>query len=1107
MARAVAPDPPTVVYDPADFFVLRAAVLPIEALQTAFGASCSAVGTADPPSLSGATASDSTDAGLQRWVRDPFVQAAIYLVSPSLSQRLSEWLSNPTTVDFSSVRSALFRYFVRMTTRATPFGLMASFTTGRLSSTSQLELGPRDALCRASWFDLGFVYPLVNRLLSSPEVRKELRYTLNTTFFRHDDGWRYVEQIEGSKQRERILTRITASDVLDRIVAFCRGSNGVKPAELSALILHNESDVDAQEASAFVEQLIDSQILIPTLTPTLTGRDPVEHLLRESDRIALLADFHRAFKAAADRLAAIDRMPVETLRDSYRSLAALLEGQFEAAGERHLFHVDLRREAPKLSLDRALVPAIMAAVEVLRRISAPPWPHAALEDFRAQFEERYGDREVELLAVLDEDAGIGFEIDPASRRNEGLLKEFKFPRQTDADDSKPDGGRVRRLIRLLECAHVEMRMAIRLSEEDIEQLTAADARPLPDVFTVFGCVGPGSPAADESGRPCFVLRSISSGVGLFGRFCRADSHLKEQLKALLRSEEALRPAAVFAEIVHLPQDRTGNVVCRPAFRSKDLPYLGESGLDVTDRIYASDLAVSVRGGRIVLRSRSLGREVLPRITCAQNTQAQNASVYRFLAALALQDGASSLQFSWGAFFDEASFLPRVSYGPVVLAPASWRVDPAAALAWTKCPQRERHQGIQAWRSKWRIPRWIQIGHHDNLLSLDLEDSTCVDTLLDEVNRAKPCRVRELIPAPGDLCVKSPEGHHVHEVMLPFVRRSRAATVEKTESERQRPPSERRFAPGSRWLYAKLYGGHLATERALVSDLFDWIRDGQAMGSFDRWHFVRYRDTDEHLRLRFHGDPESLRRDVRPKLEGLFRRWSDTGAIWRFQYDTYEREVDRYGGSEAIEIAESIFHIDSEAIVELLRNAPPQPSRDWRWQLSMKLIDQYYEAFAQDLQAKRGAAELAELSFRAEFRVDKEFEGALSRRYRADRGVLEALFENGPRLPEQFGWAQSVLSCFRSRLEPLASWFGTQSAQQKLTAPLADILRSLVHMHVNRMTLANSREHEMIVYAFLHRLYRSQLARAVDGPLAEKERFELSNGTPSRVRRNLREPRS
>lgn len=145
MARAAAAP------DPADFFVLRAAVLPIEALQEAAGTLRNVSNAADPPPPSHAAASESSR--LERWVRDPFVQAAIHLASPTLSERVSEWLSNPTAGGFSSLRSALFRYLVRMTTRATPFGLMASFTTGRLSSSSQLELGSRNALRRASWFD------------------------------------------------------------------------------------------------------------------------------------------------------------------------------------------------------------------------------------------------------------------------------------------------------------------------------------------------------------------------------------------------------------------------------------------------------------------------------------------------------------------------------------------------------------------------------------------------------------------------------------------------------------------------------------------------------------------------------------------------------------------------------------------------------------------------------------------------------------------------------------------------------------------------------------------------------------------------------------------
>jgi thiopeptide-type bacteriocin biosynthesis protein len=38
----------------------------------------------------------------------------------------------------------------------------------------------------------------------------------------------------------------------------------------------------------------------------------------------------------------------------------------------------------------------------------------------------------------------------------------------------------------------------------------------------------------------------------------------------------------------------------------------------------------------------------------------------------------------------------------------------------------------------------------------------------------------------------------------------------------------------------------------------------------------------------------------------------SGLLSRFQLDTYEREVERYGGAAGITPAEKLFHADSEA---------------------------------------------------------------------------------------------------------------------------------------------------------------------------------------------------
>src|SRR6185295_7783108 len=94
--------------------------------------------------------------------------------------------------------------------------------------------------------------------------------------------------------------------------------------------------------------------------------------------------------------------------------------------------------------------------------------------------------------------------------------------------------------------------------------------------------------------------------------------------------------AVFAEIVHLPEGRIGNIAARPVLRAYEIPYLGCSGAALDRQIPVTDLRVAVRGGRVRLRSERLGREVIPRLTCAHNFSRRSLGLYRFLCALQLE---------------------------------------------------------------------------------------------------------------------------------------------------------------------------------------------------------------------------------------------------------------------------------------------------------------------------------------------------------------------------------------------------------------------------------------------------------------------------------------
>jgi len=1079
------PDPASIErrFAPADFFLLRSATLPIDRL-----GALGDVGTAEPEDRgSSAGVRDALSTALKAWVRDPLVQAAIYLASPSLSERLTEWHGQPSDAAFEALRAALFRYFVRMTSRATPFGLFGSISVGRIGSGA-FEIGPSDALHRHTWLDLGYVHPLVANAVASREVRMALSYLPNSTLIKTADGWRYVEETVEGDQRRRDLVRVGSSDILDRVLSSASQALGFDA--LVDVIGSAAGDVDRADAIEFLHQLIDGGLLTPTLAPPLTGPDPVQHLIQMSSDSPALSQFHTDLQQAARSLQEIDRQGVESLCAAYRTATPHLLSLLDGADQKHLFHVDLRRDAPELGLPASLCTEILRAVEVLRRITSPPWPQGPLAEFRRRFTERYGDRDVPLMEALDEDSGIGFEIDPGSRRNEHLLAEFQFDGVADRRPPMSEQRRTRRLLDLLERAWSQRQMQIRLSDEDIGELASESAGPLPDLFTVTGSLASSELLRSGTGKnPCFVMQTVTSGAGLLGRFCRSDEKLQQHVKALLRSEESLQPEAIFAELVHLPDDRLGNLVCRPALRTKDLPCLGQSGLGRAHQIAVADLTVRVDGERMVLWSEELRREILPRLTCAHNVSAPNASIYRFLAALAYQDGVSCLAFGWGPFAN-SRFLPRVVFANVVLSPASWRIDKPTLTAWLSLASEKRYREIHAWRAREGIPRWVQVGQGDHLLSLDLHNPWCVDALAEDLHRSRTDRVSELLPAPDDVCLQSPEGRHAHEVMIPFVRGACVRTIRTARPRFHEQADLRRFTPGSTWLYAKLYGSALATETVLLSNLHPLIQNWRAAGHIDRWHFIRYRDSDDHLRVRLHGAPDALRTEVRPALERLFEQVGRGSAIWRCQFDTYEREVTRYGGPEAIELAEKVFDIDSETVVGLLRTAPSGASPDWRWLLSAWFVDAYYEQFWPDLEGRERLAKCIDAAFRREFRVDARFEGQVSQRFRKEKPLLEALFGIRDRFPEQLRWAQDGMDAFKRRYSPCAAQFRSLAQQDRLTTSLEDLGVSLAHMHVNRMMLSNPREHELIIHGFLHRTCRGRLARrsvrATQEPLVAAE---------------------
>ena len=96
----------------------------------------------------------------------------------------------------------------------------------------------------------------------------------------------------------------------------------------------------------------------------------------------------------------------------------------------------------------------------------------------------------------------------------------------------------------------------------------------------------------------------------------------------------------------------------------------------------------------------------------------------------------------------------------------------------------------------------------------------------------------------------------------------------------------------------------------------------------QWFFLRYADPDPHLRLRWKGDPDTLTCHLLPEITRFTSTLISDGLVSRLAIDTYDRELERYGGPEGTDISEQIFWADSRAVMRLLACEPSaDPSDD------------------------------------------------------------------------------------------------------------------------------------------------------------------------------------
>jgi|GEM_PF-550272 len=996
----------------------------------------------------------------------PLMQQAIFLASPQLHDQLLKSINQKTSKDQTKLCYSLYKYLVRMSTRCTPYGLFAGCQIGDIQDGADSRFKMDDRFRVHFSLDAHVQWALNTSLTQKDAIESITRFYPNTSMTRTSGSYRYIER----QSVGFTIAEAEANDYTESLLKIAK--KGVSKTEMIQVL--EAQQVTSEDASVFVQDMIHSQILVGDLELGATGSEWLQSMI---DRIKPFENL----KCDLERLLQIKsilnlQIPVY---DKSTRLSKVLTDYGLDFPTRHILKADIYWEPAVCGIKREVIETLTEELKNLLPLSSFG-KNPDLENFAIAFSETYQQQEMPLLTVLDHEYGIGYgNLNPISNEDLLLLDgiDFNIKRTTH---SCPWSKLSQLKLRLYEKALTEKLSVIDLEDMDFTDFSEGP-EPVSEMegFYILGNMITDNISDLDGGRFKFVAQAMGapSGFSLLSRFCHGDHVLEGMILQGITREEFSQPEVIFAEINHLADPATGNVLSRPNLRKYEIPYLSASTVKTENQILPSDLLISVTADhKVILRSKRLGKRIIPRLTSAHNF-VNGLPVYRFLCDVATQGTAGLLHWDWD-YLSECEFLPRIEYKHWIVSKATWNIDLSKLSIQPPDLESYSNQWSQI-RQRLNIVDPVQLVEGDNLFLIDSDFA--VKILFDALYRQGKVQVTEYLEKPDRGLLQVGCQHYANEIVIPVLTNglpdSRAATVATSFS----LTDQREFLPGSDWLYLKIYCAATTAEQLLAGKLSAFFEQLLAKKIIRKWFFVRYQDPKPHLRLRFkRGISEDFWVKVTDGITSLLQIDHKPGEIQKVCLDTYERELERYPHIR-YDFTEDIFCADSTLVINLLKN---NKTLD-RWKLALRGIDIILDDLGYSISQKSNLASNLQASFLAEFKDDQNLIHQLNLKYRKYKREIYQIMNKAQ---DQLTGFESLIYLFEARTRIIA-----QQERWPKAAPefvMDKLVSSFIHMHLNRLFITNHREQELVIYHYLKKYYNSIYAQI--GAEVKKQKNNVQN---------------
>lgn len=679
---------------------------------------------------------NTNDEKLQEIFRRTSFKESIYLASSDLYLEMEKLIDSNIDFNESSkyrLKNTLLKYFNRMSTHCTPFGLFSSVGIGYFDKEDSFPEKYSDwQRLRETKFDMYFSVALSQYLLSIQDIQNKLLFFPNNSIYKVGNKIRYIEHESKGMKRDYVISSAPLSQELEKILNY---SNEGKTVPQMIAIL-NSDNITSEESFEYIEELIENRVIVSEMEPNISGVDFLDSIIFILNRIGaekkknILLDI----KNQLSKLDACFENSVSSYDEIEKSIQTL-NIEYE---KKYLFQTDLYFDN-QIGLSYHWKKEIKKCISFLNKITLNNSQNSLLEKFKVAFYERFENEEIPLAFALDTEAGIGYRQNVQSAGIHPYIEDLIISFSSKNRKLEISLNPVQIILnQKTQAAIAENKFSIQLSDEDFLEFEE-EWNDLSDTLYFMTEI-----VSDDNSQKLYLNFGSANAGRLLTRFDSEKSKIRDLVKEISKKENDLKTEQILAEIIHLPEARTGNILKRPQMRNYEIPYLAKSLLPVENQIPVDDLLLSIKNDRLFLRSKSHDKEIVPYLTNAHNYSANSLPVYHFLCDLSSQNIRSGLSFDWGDLGKVYQFLPRVEYGNIILSKARWKISTEETKRFLRLNQEQIMIEIENWRRIRQIPQWIQWVKADNTLLINFKNWELVNLFFASVKNEKEVFIEEFL---------------------------------------------------------------------------------------------------------------------------------------------------------------------------------------------------------------------------------------------------------------------------------------------------------------------------------------------------------------------------